>query len=590
MGGLDWAVFGVYLATILGLGAWTARRSRSAAGYFVADRSVGWLAVGLSVMATQASAITFIGTTGKAYADGMGFVQFYLGLPVAMVILAFTLLPAYRRAGVFTAYEWLGQRFDGKTRLLTAILFLLSRGLALGVVVYAPAVVLSMLLDWSLPSTIATMTVVAVAYTMVGGIRAVIFTDVVQMVLILGGLGLCLWRMTGELPEGIALSDALPLAEATGHMQLLDWSFDPAEKYTVWSGLLGGTFLFLAYFGCDQSQVQRLLATRSVKEGQKALFMNAAAKIPVQLFVLFLGVTLFVVFQFVRPPLLFDGDGRSAVIAGGGEAALMALEQQHEAALSVRETAARALIAEQQGGVASSGAAPLAGEPVTPPDSPAAASAVTPLQAKYLAADQTVRDLRRDGAELVRAHRPERGYDDTNHVFPYFVIRFLPVGIVGLLVAAFFAAAMSSMDSELNALATTSVVDVWWQGPGAGASDVQAVTASRWFTALWGLLAGLFALKAAELGSAIEAVNTVGSYFYGSLLGVFVLALAVPSANGHGAFCGLLAGMASVAWAAGQDIAWLWLNPIACGVVVVVGVLVSRRTGDQPSAAAGGSG
>ena len=551
MGGLDWAVFGVYLATILGLGAWTARRSRSAAGYFVADRSVGWLAVGLSVMATQASAITFIGTTGKAYADGMGFVQFYLGLPVAMVILAFTLLPAYRRAGVFTAYEWLGQRFDAKTRLLTAILFLLSRGLALGVVVYAPAVVLSMLLDWSLPSTIATMTVVAVAYTMVGGIRAVIFTDVVQMVLILGGLGLCLWRMTTELPEGIALSDALPLAEATGHMQLLDWSFDPAEKYTVWSGLLGGTFLFLAYFGCDQSQVQRLLATRSVADGQKALFMNAVAKIPVQLFVLFLGVTLFVVFQFVRPPLLFDSDGRAAVIAGGAEAALVQLEQKHEDALAQREQAARALIAEPS------------------------------AQAAYLAADETVRALRSDGADLVRMHRPGRGYDDTNHVFPYFVIRFLPVGIVGLLVAAFFAAAMSSMDSELNALATTSVVDVWWQGPGAGASDAQAVTASRWFTALWGLLAGLFALKAAELGSAIEAVNTVGSYFYGSLLGVFVLALAVPSANGHGAFCGLIAGMASVAWAASQDLAWLWLNPIACGVVVVVGILVSRGSGGR---------
>jgi Na+/proline symporter len=559
MGSLDWVIFGVYLTTILTLGVWTARKSRSAEGFFVADRSVGWLAVGLSVMATQASAITFIGTTGKAYTDGMGFVQFYFGLPVAMVILAFTLMPAFRRAGVFTAYEWLGKRFDGKTRLLSAVLFLISRGLALGIVVYAPSVVLSMLLGWSLPTTVLSMTVVAVAYTMLGGIRAVIFTDVVQMVLILGGLLLCLWRMAEQLPPDLGLIDTLPLAEATGRLQLLDWSFDPQEKYTVWSGLLGGTFLFLAYFGCDQSQVQRLLATRSVNDGRRALFLNAFCKIPLQLFVLFLGVTLFLTFHFVHPPLLFDGEGRQAILDAGRGAQLSLLEDEHAAALVEREAAARALLAAAE------------------PERSAAQSA-------YLATDTIVRETRDRGAALATSAQYDKVYDDTNFVFPHFVINYLPAGIVGLLIAAFFAAAMSSMDSELNALATTSVVDVWGRYVRPDASGAQSVVASRWFTALWGLLAGLFALKAAELGSAIEAVNTLGSYFYGSLLGVFVLALAVPSANGHGAFCGLLAGMASVAWAAGQDIAWLWLNPLACGVVVVVGYLVSASTGSRRSA------
>jgi Na+/proline symporter len=466
-------------------------------------------------------------------------------------------MPAYRRAGVFTAYEWLGRRFDGKTRLLSAVLFLISRGLALGVVVFAPSAVLSMLLGWSLPTTVLIMTLVAVSYTMMGGIRAVIFTDVLQMVLILGGLLLCLWHMAEQLPDDLGLLDALPLAEATGRLQLLNWSFDPGEKYTVWSGLLGGTFLFLAYFGCDQSQVQRLLATRSVSDGRRALFFNAFTKIPLQLFVLFLGVTLFVSFHFVQPPLLFNDAGRQAVVIAGLDSELSLLEAEHENALTARENAARALLA-------------------------AAATEQTAARRTYLETESAVSEARARGADLATRAQGGEVYDDTNFVFPYFVIRYLPVGIVGLLVAALFAAAMSSIDSELNALATTTVVDVWGRHVRPGASDAGSVVASRWFTALWGLLAGLFALKAAELGSAIEAVNTVGSYFYGSLLGVFVLALAVPSANGHGAFCGLIAGMASVAWASGQDIAWLWLNPLACGVVVVVGFVVSRGTAVRP--------
>lgn len=559
MSTLDWSLFGAYLALTLFLGWRASRVGRTAAGHFVADRSAGWLVVGLSVMATQASAITFIGTTGKAYADGMGFAQFYLGLPVAMLILAYTLLPAYRRAGVFTAYEWLGRRFDERTRLLTAVLFLVSRGLALGVVIYAPSVVLSLLLGWDLGPTVAVMTVVSVAYTSVGGLRAVLLTDVVQMVLILGGLGLCLWRMTGLFPEGVDLSDALTLAGQTGRTTVLDWSWDPSTRYTVWSGLLGGTFLFLAYFGCDQSQVQRLLATRDTGAARRALALNALAKVPLQLYVLVVGVALFVAFHFAGPPLLFDGQGRETILEAGAGDELTLLERDHAEALGDRETAARRLLSD--------------------PDDAVAASV-------YRLADARIADLRAEAAELV--HRSgDTDYDDTNHVFPYFLITWLPAGLVGLLVAALFAAAMSSVDSELNALATTSVVDLWAPLRGRDPEGHGAVVASRWFTVLWGGLAGLFALQSAALGSAIEAVNAIGSMFYGSLLGVFVLALADRKATGAGAFWGLLAGMAAVGLSTGTgleligietefELSWLWRNPLGTGVVVLVGAQVSR--------------
>ncbi len=566
MSALDWVIFAAYLAAIVFVGARAARGASTTAGFFVADRSMPWWAVGLSVMATQASAITFIGTTGLAYAEGMRFAQFYFGLPVAMAILAVTLVPLYHRAKVYTAYELLGRRFDEKTRLLTALLFLLSRGLALGVVIYAPSVVLSLLLGWSTTTTVLCMTGLAVLYTVLGGIRAVIWTDVIQMVVIFAGLGLCLLTMLRMLPEGTSLGDALTLARVTDRLTVLDFSFDPQDRYTVWSGLLGGTFLFLAYFGCDQSQVQRFLSGRSLRDNRMALLFNAVFKIPVQLFVLFLGVLLFAVFHFEQPPLLFDGAAVEQVSGASGDDGqrLAQVEQDFAQALDQRRARAEALIVAERAG----------GDDALR----------TRAEAAYVAADERVDDVRAAGGAIAARAlgEPVGGYDDRNHVFPYFVIHHLPLGIVGLLIAVIFAAAMSSIDSELNSLSTTTTVDVY-RRVRPDATDAQLVRFSRGATLLWGGAAAAFAVYARTLGSVIEAVNQIGSFFYGSLLGVFVLALYVPRANGTGAFLGLLAGMGAVAAATTSGVAWLWLNPIGCVTVVVTGAALSRLTTERES-------
>ena len=552
MTGIDWALFATYLGVVVATGTLLGRKSTTSRSFFVADRSIPWWAVGLSVMATQASAITFIGTSGKAYADGMRFVQFYFGLPVAMLILAFTLMPLYHRAGVYTAYELLGQRFDAKTRLLSSAVFLVQRSASLGVIVYAPSVVLAMLLGWSLPATILTMTVLAVVYTVAGGIRAVIWTDVIQMVVIFLGLGVCLFAMLARLPAGIDFAGVLELASVTGKTRLIDTSFDPNERYTVWSGLLGGTFLFLSYFGCDQSQVQRFLAGRSLRDNRRALALNGLLKIPVQLFVLFLGVLLFVVFHFDRPPILFDGPVAERVAASSRGDEFRALESTYDTAIEARRGAAVAMLAERG----------------QKPD----------LRTAYGSANLEVTAAREAAVTLAREIEPD--YDDSNTVFPYFVLNYLPAGLVGLLLAAIFAAAMSSIDSELNALATISVVDLYRVHWRPDASDEQAVRATRFATLLWGVVAAFFALFAASLGSVIEAVNIVGSYFYGSLLGVFALAFATRRANGHGAFAGLLAGILAVAVAdRGFELAWLWLNPLGFAVCIAVGGILSSATG-----------
>jgi Na+/proline symporter len=546
---LDWTLFAAYLIGLVAIGLRAAGGSRTTSGFFVADRSMPWWAVGLSVMATQASAITLIGTTGKGYADGMRFVQFYFGLPLALLVLAFTFLPLYDRAGVYTAYELLGKRFDAKTRLLTSVAFLALRCLSLGVVIYAPSVVLSMLLGWELPSTVLAMTTVATAYTMLGGIRAVMWTDVAQMLLILCALVACLVVMLARLPDGATLADTLELAAATGKTQIVDLSFDARDQYTLWSGLIGGTFLFLAYFGCDQSQVQRFLAGRSLRANRLGLLFNALFKIPVQLLVLLLGVVLFVVFHFERPPLVLDAPAAVLLEAELAEGELERLELHYAEAHEHRAQAALELW-----------------------------DADGNARADQLVEYQTAEaELGAVHAELARlAEDAGVTHDDTNTVFPYFVLHYLPAGLAGLLLAAIFAAAMSSIDSEVNALSTTSVVDLYRVHVRPAAEDAHYVLVSRFMTLLWGALAALFALYAASLGSVIEAVNSIGSYFYGSLLGVFLLAYGTRRANGNGACAGLLAGMVAVALAERLfDVAWLWLNPIGCAVCVLVGVLVS---------------
>lgn len=544
---LDWAIIATYLVYIVYDGLRLTKRSQGIEGYFLAGRSLPWWAVGLSVMATQLSAITLVGTTGQAYDSGMRFVQFYFGLPFAMVILCLTAVPFFYRARVYTAYEYLESRFDVKTRALTSFLFLVSRGLACGVIVAAPSVILSIVLGWDELATVLLMGLTTTLYTMFGGVQAVTWTDVKQMLVIFVGLAVILIVIIGQLPDGVTLGNAVELAGKTGRMRMVDTRFELNETYTLWSGLIGGLFLALSYFGCDQSQVQRFLTARSVSEGRSSLLMSAFVKIPMQLLILFIGVMVFIFYQFVQPPLIFKSDDRARVEP---LPAYRELESKYAVAFEDRRKAALSLTA---GG----GAVALA---------------------EYEAATQQIGDARRSAIALIR-EKTGRSFSDVNYVFPTFVTTYAPIGVVGLIIAAIFAAAMSSVSAELAALSTATVIDFYRRHYRQDAPDAHYLKVSKIVTGLWGLFACVVALQAGRLGSLIEVVNRYGSYFYGSLLGVFVLAIGVKRANGHGAFFGLLAGMAAVAAVANTTkISFLWYNVVGCAAVVLVGLLVSLLT------------
>jgi Na+/proline symporter len=564
---LDWLVVAAYLLWIVHDGLRRTKNADQVEGYFLANRSLPWWAVGLSVMATQLSAITLVGTTGQGYADGMRFVQFYFGLPIAMIILSVTLVPFFYRARVYTAYEYLETRFDLKTRTMASVLFLLSRGMSCGAIVAAPAVILSIILDWNLTLTILAIGLPTILYTMVGGVQAVTWTDVKQMAVIVGGLLAGVAALLIGMPESIGLGDALEVAGAAGRLQAIDFTFDVRETYTFWSGLLGGLFLMLSYFGCDQSQVQRYLTARSVDQGRHSLLMSAYFKIPLQALVLLTGILVFVFYLFNQPPMLFKAGHEEQLARSGRAPEYEALQSEFGRAFETRKQAALAL-------------ADAEGEP----DRAAA-------RATFRAANDEISNVRGRAAALVGAVVGDDGYrdrtgdtprPDVNYVFPTFITTRLPIGLVGLMIAAIFAAAMSSIAAELNSLATSTVIDVYRRLLRPSESDAHYLTISKGATAFWGAFACVVASFAAGLGSLIEVVNRFGSFFYGSLLGVFVLAVAFRRATGTGAFVGLLAGMAVVLTVAFHPstagISFLWQNPIGAIVVVVVGLIVSRVT------------
>lgn len=555
MGLLDWIVVVAYLAYIIWSGVKLNRQSQGAEAYFLADRSLPWWAVGLSVMATQLSAITLVGTTGQAYSDGMRFIQFYYGLPLAMVILCVTAVPFFYRARVFTAYEYLERRFDARTRTLTSFFFLVSRGLGVGVIIAAPSVILSIVLGWSEAATVFAMGLSTTLYTVVGGVQAVTWTDVKQMFVIFIGLFVCLFVILSKLPAEVSLDGALHLAGATGRLTTVDTTFDLRQTYTLWSGLIGGLFLMLAYFGCDQSQVQRFLTAKSVDEGRTSLLMSAFVKIPMQFLILLVGVLVFVFYQFERPPLVFNAVAERRVAQGASAPDYAAIDADYAAAHEERERAAVAYVRARRGG-----------------DEREQERA----RAEYVLADGRFNTARQRGVTLVRAAGGDKNFTDVNYVFPTFVVANMPAGVVGLIIAAIFAAAMSSISAELNALATATTIDFYRRHYRPEADDRHYVRVGRAATAVWGVFACVVALYATSLGSLIEVVNRFGSFFYGSLLGVFVLAVGVRRARARGAFWGLLAGMLSV-WVASlyTDIAFLWFNLIGCAVVVVVGYLLS---------------
>ena len=548
MHSLDWIIVAAYLVWIVASGLRQVKGSDKIEGYFLAGRSMPWWAAGLSVMATQLSAITLVGTTGQGYEDGLRFVQFYYGLPIAMIILSVTAVPFFYRARGYTAYEYLERRFDARTRSLASLLFLISRGLSCGVIIAAPAVILSVILQWNLTLTILAIGLPTVLYTMVGGVQAVTWTDVKQMFVIVAGVLAAGAALLLALPEGIGAGQALRLAGSTGRLQTFDFTFDLNQTYTFWSGMIGGLFLMLSYFGCDQSQVQRYLTARSVDEGRKSLLMSAYFKIPLQALILLLGIFVFVFYLFHQPPMLFNPVHEARVRASVRAGEYSALEGEFAAAFAERQQAARDLA--QTGGAA-------------------------PAEA-FRAADARVKAIRGRAADVVMDVSGDRTYRDVNYVFPAFVTTQLPTGVVGLMIAAIFAAAMSSIAAELNSLSTATVMDFYRRHLKPQAEDRHYLLVSKWATGFWGIFACVVATFATQLGSLIEVVNRFGSYFYGSLLGVFVLAIGTRRATASGAFWGLIGGMAAVTAVANTtSISFLWYNVVGVAGVVAVGTAVS---------------
>ncbi len=557
----DWTILVSYVLGIVIFGVWVGRRTRNVSDFFLAGRTMPWWAAGLSVMATQISAITFVGTTGQAFTKGMSFVAFYFGLPFAMVVLSLTLVPFFYRARVFTAYEYLERRFDSRTRTLTSVLFLLSRGLAVGVTLYAPSLVLSVILGWGEGTTIALMGGATILYVVHGGNRSVIWTDVVQMALIWFGIFVCIGVAIARLPSGVSLSDSLALAQAAGRLETVDLSLDLTRPYTLWSGLIGGMFLAMAYFGCDQSQVQRYLSGRTLGESRLSLLFNAFLKVPMQFLILLTGVLVFVFFHFQPTPLLwnraelgrFEREAPAPVLAG--------VRHELEAAHQARREAALAFASARHGGG----------------DVGAARRAYLEAQRRMAAAETSTRAL--------AGSLEGETVNDVNYVFPSYVVSQLRGGLAGLVIAVIFAAAMSTLAGELNSLAAASMIDFYkrFVRPEAGAAHDLLV--SRVFTAFWGLFAAAVALRAGQLGSAIEVVNRFGSYFYGSILGVFALAVLTPRAAARGAFYGLFAGMAAVFLVSRfTSIAFLWYNVVGALTVFVVGLVITwAAPGTSPS-------
>lgn len=569
MSWIDWAILSLLLVYIVWDGTRRGKNSSTIEGYLLANRSMPWWAAGLSVMATQASAITFIGTTGLAYVEDMRFVQVYLAIPFAMIFICMTLVPFFSRMKNFTAYEVLEERFGLSTRLLTSGLFLISRGLALGAVIAAPSYVLALLLNLPLNMTILIIGLMATLYTMVGGVAGVIQTDVKQMAIMGFGLIFCFILIWVKLPESVGFGDALYLAGSLDKLTALDLNFDLSEKYNVWSGVIAAFFLMVSYFGTDQTQVQRYLTTKSEKDARKSLLLTAYAKVPMQFFILLLGVFLYVFFIFNDAPISF----RSTAPVAQTEEQIQQEKQNSESyTLAYSERQEAALLALKNRDEAS--------------------------QSAFVEADSKMNQAR--NAELsLQAEIRQANVNDTNYIFPFFILSAVPIGVVGLIIAGIFAAALSSIDSELNALTTVSIVDWYRRLRGKHEQEDFYVKSSRGVTVMWGIIATLSALALGETRSIIELINQIGSYFYGSILGVFILLLWVKRVNQTGALIGLISGMLSVftfdqlyynavtkdygfffPWTTLPDgytkaLEFLWLNPLGTAVVVGVALLVS---------------
>ena len=563
---MSWLDYAVLLATMLGIaayGAWRTRRQSGLEHYLKGDRNVSWGTIGLSVMATQASAITFLSTPGQAYESGLSFVQNYFGMPLALVIVCAVFLPIYRRLNVYTAYEYLGRRFDAKTRVLGAALFLLQRGCAAGITIYAPAIILSSVLGWRLDLTITCTGLLVIIYTVAGGSQAVNLTQKWQMAVIFVGMAAAFVVLLARLPAEVSAGESLAVAGALGKLNAISFSVDPGQRYTVWTGIFGGLFLSLSYFGTDQSQVQRYLSGGSLRESRLGLMFNAVFKIPMQFFILLLGALVFAFYQFERPPIFFNAPAWEANLSGPAGERLAELDRDYTAAHAERRAKADAWLEARE-------------------RQPAAAeAALEELRSAHVRTET----IRSEAKSALQAADPRVKPKDSDYVFITFVLHYLPHGLIGLLIAVIFAAALSSTSSELNALGATTLIDFYRHLWKPDASENHYVAASKLFTALWGGIAVGFALFANMMENLIEAVNIIGSIFYGTILGVFLVAFFLRRVSGTAAFiAAVTAQLAVLALFFTQDIGYLWYNLIGCAVCVALSWIMSFLIGPPQSA------
>ena len=555
---LDWVVMCGFIGFVVLYGTWKSRNTRDVDTYIRAGKTSQWWLVALSIMATQASAITFLSTPGQAYVDGMRFVQFYLGLPIAMIILCITAIPIYNKLNVYTAYEYLEKRFDLKNRMLGSALFLTQRGLAAGFTIYAPALILSVILGWEMNVTIIIVGAMVILYTAVGGTVAVNKTHLLQMIIITIGMFSAFFVLMTLMPKDVSIFDAAYVAGKMGKLNAIDFSFDLGDRYTFWSGIIGGTFLMLSYFGTDQSQVQRYLAGSSVTQSRLGLLTNGLVKVPMQFIILFIGAMVFVFYQFVTPPLFFNPVEEAKVKTGQYSAEYESVEKDFQKLHTAKQSEIKKLISSIDNGNENQ---------------------IKQQTENVVASQKKANELKLQAAEIIKKSDPSADTNDTNYIFISFIINFLPVGFIGLLIAAILSASMSSTSAELNALASTTVIDFYQRLYKKDASDSHYLKISKAATVLWGIYAILFALLAKEIGSLVVAVNILGSLVYGTILGIFLTAFYLKSVSGTPTFLAALLAEALVLYCYFfTDIPFLWYNVIGCLVVVGGAFLLNRIT------------
>lgn len=563
MSTIDWIVLLGTLAFIVIYGVWKTRGSKNLEGYLKGDNDAKWWGIGVSIMATQASAITFLSTPGQAYTDGMQFLQFYFGLPIAMIILSVTFIPIFYKLKVFTAYEFLETRFDLKTRSLAAILFLIQRGLAAGITIYAPAIILSTLLGWNLGLTNVFIGVLVIVYTVSGGTKAVTQTQKQQMAVMMGGMILAGIMVISMLPQDIGFGDALHVAGKMEKLNVVNFDFDFNDRYNFWSGITAALFLFMSYFGTDQSQVQRYLSGKSIRESRLGLMMNGLLKVPMQFIILFIGVMVFVFYQFNQPPIFFNQVETQKVEQSIYADDFNKIEEEYSAVFEEKKAELRTMVAA-----------------VNAEDE----AAIGKSKTKVMTLQQRGNELREETKDLVKKLNPKAETNDKDYIFMTYVMDFLPIGMVGLLFAVMFSAAMSSTASELNALASTTTIDLYKRSINKKADDKHYLKSSKWFTFLWGALAILFATTASLFENLIQAVNYLGSIFYGTILGIFVVAFYFKKIKGNAVFIAAILAELSVIiidllnrYEMGPEwlqIGYLWYNVIGCGLVILFGYLL----------------